>query len=316
MRTIQRDAEQLTEAVQLLRKGTATGARLALILLDNLAELLLHRRVRYEIGWDDHWHSGDDRKIPPKLRRGALRSFEPKIELLLSSVISERLSPYEVEMLCLCHRLRNEAYHEGIVRDQILPGIAEAYLYMVRDLWPRFWDQQYGSTQLGEDTEFLRKYGCEGGGVIDSDALSQVAHAICGSQDATSVQLLDVMGEDLVERIDNAIEVVEDLATNVHDSPTPEVFLKRLQFSSVETVPRPTDQSHEAFVDFLARYDQGLDKYDPLVNLGTLRQWREDGSKLPDCRDDTAGVRFFNEADAELVEIERLVYDAAYHFDQ
>src|SRR5574341_2241697 len=45
MNELKRDIEQLHEAGQQLRKGTATGARLALFLMDNLAELLMYRTV-------------------------------------------------------------------------------------------------------------------------------------------------------------------------------------------------------------------------------------------------------------------------------
>jgi len=46
MREIKRNIEQLEEAIQQLDKQTPTGARLAVLLLDNQAELLMYNKAQ------------------------------------------------------------------------------------------------------------------------------------------------------------------------------------------------------------------------------------------------------------------------------
>jgi hypothetical protein len=45
MKSLRREVEQLAEAAHQLGKGTPTSARLALILVDNAVELLMHEKV-------------------------------------------------------------------------------------------------------------------------------------------------------------------------------------------------------------------------------------------------------------------------------
>ena len=50
--------EQLEEAKRLIREGSAPKLRLALILLDNAAELLMYRELRKQFAKDDYWRRG------------------------------------------------------------------------------------------------------------------------------------------------------------------------------------------------------------------------------------------------------------------
>jgi hypothetical protein len=52
--------DQIEESKRLIRVGKLSDLRMALILLDNAAEVLMHRKVEHEIGWSDYWE--DDRK--------------------------------------------------------------------------------------------------------------------------------------------------------------------------------------------------------------------------------------------------------------
>jgi hypothetical protein len=69
MREIQKDVEQLGEACRQISKKTPTGARLALLLTDNLVELLMYKHGR----------------LPNTLtKRNEKRNFKDKVDFLRS----------------------------------------------------------------------------------------------------------------------------------------------------------------------------------------------------------------------------------------
>jgi hypothetical protein len=55
IREIIKDIEQLEVAGELIDKNTPTASRLALFLIDNLAELIMYKRSIYEFRYDEIW---------------------------------------------------------------------------------------------------------------------------------------------------------------------------------------------------------------------------------------------------------------------
>ena len=130
---------QLDEACRYLEGGCLEQLRLALLLLDNAAELQVERRVRDYLQSENlrervrsqllrFPRAADEREILGELRdwrpltasqkRRLDRNFDEKLRFL-----SERhdiLDPRLAKILSYLHRYRNEAYHEGRVRRETI----------------------------------------------------------------------------------------------------------------------------------------------------------------------------------------------------
>ena len=130
---------QLDEACRYLEGGRLEQLRLALLLLDNAAELQVERRVRDYLQSENlrervrsqllrFPRAADERDILGELRdwrpltasqkRRLDRAFDEKLRFL-----SERhdiLDPRLAKVLSYLHRYRNEAYHEGRVRSETI----------------------------------------------------------------------------------------------------------------------------------------------------------------------------------------------------
>ena len=216
MRRIRQDTEQLSEAAEQLRKQTPTGARLALMLLDNLAELLMHRKVLYLFSWDDYFSDSRGSKYSSTERRKVKWYFDEKVRFLMAT--DANLSAEEAEVLKLGHRLRNEAYHQGKIRDSIMVDMAGAYLDVVCKIWPRLWYGAYSFSGQSEVSDFLARYGLSGS-LINDETLTQVARAIRGRVEKRSEPLQSVLGRDLHDRISELLDSVDYLSTGWSGSP-------------------------------------------------------------------------------------------------
>lgn len=129
--------EQLDRAAIELHEDSVVSARLALILTDNIVELMVHRRCETIFG----------RKAPAwiceppeaKYNRAAQhrvlgRHFDPKLKFLKSE---GDISEAEYNFIIRCHDVRGEAYHTGLAYDEILRPLAWHYHELACALFAR-----------------------------------------------------------------------------------------------------------------------------------------------------------------------------------
>src|SRR5262245_14126366 len=107
MRYVTTIVEQLDRAASELATDHPINSRLALILIDNATELILHRRCTDELEWD-HIRA----KLSGLERRQARGQFlEGKLKVL--EVLGD-LKPEERQFVRVAHEYRNELYHIGL----------------------------------------------------------------------------------------------------------------------------------------------------------------------------------------------------------
>ena len=116
--------EQLDVARELLADAEPLTGRLALILVDNAIELILHGSCENEIRVDQ---LGDGlrlvlpAKYDQKARKAALgQRFDAKLKFCRELGM---LTESEARTVVITHSYRNELYHSGIRYDPIVPGI-------------------------------------------------------------------------------------------------------------------------------------------------------------------------------------------------
>lgn len=111
--------EQIEEATVQIDKHTTTGSRLALILIDNAIEVSMWEKINSE-------RSIEDREATlSRTFKDKYKEFKDQTNFLVSKCI---ITPEAKEILDICHRFRNEAYHQNIVRERIINDLAKIYL--------------------------------------------------------------------------------------------------------------------------------------------------------------------------------------------
>lgn len=117
--------EQLDLAAEQMQRGAASYSRFALILTDNVVELILHRACLELISIDNIWVKLGEPKYTVKQRKEASGQwFGGKVKFL---VLNKKLTKDQAEFINICHEYRNELYHAGLLYDDIVYDIAWSY---------------------------------------------------------------------------------------------------------------------------------------------------------------------------------------------
>ena len=158
MRYILTIVEQLDRAATELATDHPINNRLALILIDNATELILHRQCTDRLAWDNR-ASGMSKALKSVAKA---KSLEGKVELsgdLGEFIMSPKqrvkakgkhldgrlkvledmgdLTSAERRFIAIAHGYRDELYHVGLTHDDIIRAIAGHYFLLCCDLFVR-----------------------------------------------------------------------------------------------------------------------------------------------------------------------------------
>ncbi|MDR5813845.1 hypothetical protein QCE62_09630 [Caballeronia sp. LZ033] len=136
MKTLTTYIEQLDRAAEELRGGTDVGNRLALILVDNVVELMLHRwcESRFKSANAFSLNQKDPRYNGLAKARVLGTRFDEKLKFVKAE---DQLSEVEANFIGLCHKYRNEAYHLGLSRENVLLPVSWLYHQLTCELFLR-----------------------------------------------------------------------------------------------------------------------------------------------------------------------------------
>jgi hypothetical protein len=142
--------EQLDRAATELAVDHPLNARMALILIDNAAELIIHRRCEDLV-------RADRKRGAPKLTVANRRSilghhFGEKIKFLESMTA---ISDGERHFIGELHAHRNKLYHVGLSDDDIVRPLAVAYFQLTCVLLDRLDNRSIGWSPDSNPSSFL-----------------------------------------------------------------------------------------------------------------------------------------------------------------
>ncbi len=143
--------EQLDRAARELSTDHPINNRLALILVDNATELVLHRRCSDHLSWEKVL-----RKLSPRQRAMARGAFlEGKLKVLEDL---GDLSASERQFIKIAHDYRNELYHIGLKHDDITRAIAGEYYKLACAIFVRLKPNSRVSSSTDTFTEVADRY--------------------------------------------------------------------------------------------------------------------------------------------------------------
>jgi len=162
--------EQFAAAAKMIRSGGLTALRIALVTVDNLAEVLLHRQKEkvFWIAAQDWRHD-----VPRYDREGRRRlgsDFNARVRLagkgtedvFVRRVFRALLDEGGQAIFRTAHAYRNRVYHADHHNPAVLPLISAAYLVAVGEAFVRYQPTGIASTP-DASVERLAEYGLEGG---------------------------------------------------------------------------------------------------------------------------------------------------------
>jgi len=232
--------DQLDLALDQLAVRDRNFDRFALMLVDNIVELTLHRFAQDRAGENDLWTTLKKPKLGSKPIEAALgQNFDSKVKLAAKlNLISDAACGSVLNL----HAFRNTAYHRGLRHEGILHSLSVFYLTVTCELLkaykPRFWS--WGSSDVVSHR--ARKYL----GDLDRTEPAKRFHAAfqrLGEVAASMKPTLAAdLGADMEKTVDETDTVIQFLST---DSPKPMSRDRTLIYAQAWALA-PTDQG-EAF---------------------------------------------------------------------
>lgn len=218
--------EQLDLAAKQLEERNPSYGRFALILIDNVVELMIHRICMQEISHDNLWVKLGKPKFTAEQRADAIgQRFDRKVKLCKKI---KKINDYHASAILICHKYRNELYHEGLKYNDIVWDISSYYLSVAIDMLGTVYPSNSWSS--GEIvSRVVEKHAGKGGRKVLSQ-MKDVAKSLKKEQPVRDKTLQISLSDSAMARVK---ETEDAMAFLVEDDPqqrTEEETIVSLQF--------------------------------------------------------------------------------------
>lgn len=246
--------QQLCRAGEEIDKNNTISARLALILVDNVIETLIHRQVRYLFSEENVFlRPSHELRHTIEERKKILRNFNDLVNFFKNE--TGLISNDYCDMILICHKFRNEAYHENFLREEIIIETSRAYFQICCMILPKLSPNSVAYFSDPLISELFKKCEFEGDPLdkksIEKWAEKTVLYRKC-NVDLFSQQMSDY----LLERISGLISSLNFIATWGNDDSIlfkeeTRKTLKEIQFYNVDKPwPIPEKEYNRLFQEF------------------------------------------------------------------
>lgn len=318
--------EQLEECKRLILDGGLSQLRMALLLLDNAAEIMMYRQMKSEFAVSRMYENTlksletlqrhdmetkrreelnqrikdlQERMVPLREKRQIARYFDEKVKFLTQrKCMGESVAAFLASM----HRYRNSAHHQDKVRKETLRPAVLMLFEVVCDLIVSLQPSSMSWSSSEDYSKFEKRYGLSA-----MDAGGERGRALIRShlRQELPLEFLDLRNElvnHLEARLEDLIQALEFVAENVSEKGDLEGALKHIEF----WFPRgdPSKSPRMAFEVFVPRH-----------NMSELESWKTGTQALQDLNDKLVLFSEFARYESLLEPIEELVYEAAAAID-
>ncbi|GEM_PF-2366865 len=255
--------EQINQSKNLILANDTSSLRMALILLDNAAEILMYRTVLSE--FRDNEIYGKIREMDRKLREQAKSALPSDIfdkfltEHALPEILEEKkkkniLKYFDEKITFLCdtcglipnpvravlsslHSYRNETYHRDIIRNEILRPIAILYFELVCEL-VTYLEQGCISYSSEDDwSQFFTKYGlgktqCKMG-MLSNEDIEAILNRFRTELSIDLHELRETLQKYVINRLDEILDRLNFISDMLDIKPL-NTTLKLIQFTQIK----------------------------------------------------------------------------------
>lgn len=287
--------EQMEEAKRLIQSGTLPHVRLALILLDNAAELIMYRELSHKFSQDDFYARIREysqaagapdpfaRKYADEERRAAEREFTPMVKILCLRL--KMISEKQATVLRVCHEMRRDAFHRGTMNSAILRPVTELLFLTVAEMAKTFPVHSYsigGAVPTGENLDFLTRFGIREYELGDESGKEKIySKLVAGISSAHS--LSETLSLDLEERIDSTVEGLSYLNDGSSDRGQLDHNLRYTQFwreRGAEVAKKAHEEDRVSQDDLDKAYREWSESPGPRFTLNKVERWRRQASAI------------------------------------
>lgn len=312
--------EQLDRAVTELAVDHPLNARIALILIDNAAELIIHRRCESIV-------RADRKRGVPTLTAAKRRSilghyFAEKIKFIEKT---SGLSAEERHFIGELHGHRNKLYHVGLENDDIIRALATAYFQLTCDLLVRLDNRSLGWPKDLVIAASLHRYFPEAAkglrfpgfdtGYVANELLGRVPTDAPGLPAALShhsmaaVDRLEAMFESIKLGLDRKSDPDDTFRQLQHDLDFQVIVRERMRQAGREDDFIPF--GHPALKELAEKL---MPDWKPRYRLRPFARWRTKAKVIGTSIDPLSAVRKFTDLRGEMAYLVEAVKDATETF--
>lgn len=259
MQGTERVVVQLLEARRFADEGDLPYARLALLLLDNLAEVLVYREVEHKLQYsqmfrnmaatydrhpeplpshvEQHRRELLEMSVSKERERKLRRYFDEKADYLVEE---GDIGQQHARALKKLHAYRNEAYHRDLIRADTMQTAVEIYFYLccqlMRSLPPRMISGNF------RDSKYLRRFIKEGD-FSPFDFPGHIADALLEEHHLDHSEVNVLLREHLLNRVQDMQEILEGWSGDFLGGKSAEELLQLCQVPD-GTIKSPKDLLH------------------------------------------------------------------------
>jgi hypothetical protein len=318
MRRLELTVVQLEEAKRFIQTDRIPYLRLALLLLDNAAEVLMHRAIQDELTYSE-WYSqmaASLRSIPQEEaeKRRLLSESEPKIILgkrqqsfdryfneKVNFLSQERqhISMPVARVLKHIHDYRNEAYHNDRVRpDSIRPAVLILFDVACTLLATL---PLHSTTWHGGDSEaWLERYGFSRYHYAANDIQTSISDALRVDLPLEVEGVRAALTAHLRSRLDGIEESIDFIIDNAQPDRSREEVLKAVQYWNADRSRTPWSFG-----------EQSLSQFPPRYTPASIEEWRREVSALEGVADKLELFNWFADIEDEFEPLEGLLNEVA-----
>lgn len=286
MHRLIRYTEQLQLAGAFLHEKGPQYARLALILCDNVVELLAHEQCEmYLLKEAKGWSITTLSKAERADARG--QEFVPKVNLLvkLKDVTEEQR-----DFATRAHTLRNECYHVAAMHQEIAWPVAWEYHELACTLFDRLRRGSFilgGADQQSETTQSLFDAAGLNGQFPGNfeESLAKLNGLLRATKPAARAPLGTMLSAAAKRRFTQLVEYLDFIAhdgleTDSHDDAIKEAYFAATLDIDALSEGLDMQQGHEGFAEFHRRREDAHAKYVPPLRATNIEKWLKRSESL------------------------------------
>lgn len=308
MRKLSLIAEQINQCKEFIINGDIPHLRMAFVLLDNAAEILMYRKIEYEFERDDYWNIlrkqaeqirssqplliNCPSPVPELKRQKILKYFDEKTFFL--SEDRDYIHPSKTKALRLLHRYRNETFHRDKVRRETIKPLTILYFEIVCDLLVDLDPHHFSISSEDNWNDFYQKYNLHTKDIYNGNALLEtLKNNFKKELNITASSLKEQLTEHLLNRFEEAFEGLEFIRHGLYqNSETLGDALKKVQL--LESGKQ---------VDF-SNFNQEFQSFRPKYTLKSFDDWKESIKKFSNDKLNLLSEFVEIEEDFEKLEIQ------------
>ncbi|QJR36777.1 hypothetical protein [Gemmatimonas groenlandica] len=308
--------DQLDLALDQLAVQDRNFDRFALMLIDNVVELTLHRFAEDRASENGLWTTLGKPKYDQRVVDEALgQNFADKIRLAVKLAL---LSTVAGESILYLHAFRNTAYHRGLRHEGILHSLTLFYLTITCELLkaykPRFWILSTSDVL----SHRARKYLGELSGGHPEERFNAAYQRLFDVAASMKVNLISDLAADMESTVQRADDTIQFLADDAPESTSREGAVLRVQVWKLAASEQGRSYAKEngsrasnvfQLVEWLSKNYNWPVKNDPIPS------WRKRVRRLRDERDPHKALKKYCDFMRQTDEIRRILHAAAAELD-